>query len=121
MLPLDRNRSATPAIWSLKITTRCHSVRSLRSPDALSVHWSDVARLKLTILPPFCVSRTSGSFPSRPIRITLFTLPAIVAFLLSPSKGGPAQAAPTHFSPSPVHLSQKVCGLNPAPGLFRVL
>ena len=71
MLPLDRNRSATPAIWSLKITRRCHSVRSLRSPDGLSFHWSLVARLKLTILPPFCVLRTSGSLPGRPIRITL--------------------------------------------------
>src|SRR3569833_1666481 len=65
---------------SLKITTRCHSVFSLRSPVFLSRQVSEVATVRLAIGRPSCVRRISGSLPRLPIRITLFTLPAITAF-----------------------------------------
>ena len=68
---------------SLKITTRCHSVRSLRSPDARSVQFSLVASVRLTIFEPLCVVRTSGSLPRLPTRITLLTLPAMTESLIS--------------------------------------
>ena len=64
---------------SLKITTRCHSVFSLRSPVALSRQFSEVATLRLAIGRPSWVRRISGSLPRFPTRITLFTLPAIAA------------------------------------------
>ena len=57
--------------------TRCHSVRSLRSPDARSLQVSLVASVKLTILLPAWVVRTSGSLPRLPMRMTLFTEPAM--------------------------------------------
>src|SRR6201996_3985037 len=69
--------SATLQSPSLKITTRCHSVFSLRSPVPLSRHVSDVAMLRLAIGRPSWVRRISGSLPRLPTRITLFTLPAI--------------------------------------------
>src|ERR1700761_260002 len=69
--------SATLQSPSLKITTRCHSVFSLRSPVALSRQVSEVATLRLAIGRPSCVRRISGSLPRLPTRITLFTLPAI--------------------------------------------
>src|SRR5947209_15342353 len=59
------------------MTTRCHSVFSLRSPVALSRQLSEVATRKLTIGRPSCVRRTSGSAPRLPTRITLLTLPAM--------------------------------------------
>src|SRR5499427_6702103 len=62
---------------SLKITTRCHSVFSLRSPEFLSRQLSDVATLSCTIGRPSWVRRTSGSLPRLPTRITLLTLPAM--------------------------------------------
>src|SRR5580704_16155698 len=61
------------------MTTRCHSVFSLRSPVALSRQLSDVATLRLAIGRPSWVRRISGSLPRFPTRITLFTLPAIAA------------------------------------------
>src|SRR5207302_8825807 len=61
------------------MTTRCHSVFSLRSPVALSRQLSEVATLKLAIGRPSWVRRISGSLPRFPTRITLFTLPAIAA------------------------------------------
>src|SRR5258708_27267271 len=59
------------------MTTRCHSVFSLRSPVALSRQLSEVATLRLAIGRPSWVRRISGSLPRFPTRITLFTLPAI--------------------------------------------
>src|ERR1700684_1125216 len=64
---------------SLNTTTRCHSVRSLRSPLALSFQLSDVATDMLATRVPSLVERISGSRPRLPIRITLLTLPAIDA------------------------------------------
>src|ERR1700689_3684769 len=58
------------------MTTRCHSVRSLRSPDILSFQLSEVATDRLQTLPPLCMERTSGSLPRLPMRMTLLTLPA---------------------------------------------
>src|SRR5215217_770975 len=75
--PFLRYCSATRARFSLKITTLCHSVFSLRSPVALSFHDSEVAILRLTTGSPEFRRRTSGSLPRLPIRMTLFTLPAI--------------------------------------------
>src|SRR5471030_2523234 len=63
---------------SLNTTTRCHSVFSLRSPVVLSRQLSDVAMLRLAIGRPSWVRRISGSLPRLPIRITLFTLPAMI-------------------------------------------
>src|SRR3954471_2829860 len=77
LAPFFKYCSATLQRPSLKITTRCHSVFSLRSPVPLSRHVSDVAMLRLTIGRPSCVRRISGSLPRLPTRITLFTLPAI--------------------------------------------
>ena len=64
-------------MFSLKIATECHSVRSLRSPVALSRQVSDVAIRRFTTLPPFWKDRTSGSRPRLPTRMTLFTDPAM--------------------------------------------
>src|SRR5450631_3883451 len=64
---------------SEKITTRCHSVFSLRSPVALSRQVSEVAVPRLEIGRPSWVRRISGSLPRFPTRMTLFTLPAIAA------------------------------------------
>src|SRR5438552_3909897 len=71
--------SATLQSPSLKMTTRCHSVFSLRSPVVLSRQLSEVATLRLAIGRPSWVRRISGSLPRFPTRITLFTLPAIAA------------------------------------------
>src|SRR3954469_23415643 len=83
LAPFLRYCSATLQRPSLKITTRCHSVFSLRSPVALSRQLSEVATLRLAIGRPSWVRRISGSLPRFPTRITLFTLPAI-AVLHSP-------------------------------------
>src|SRR5262245_8247116 len=79
LAPFFRYCSATLQRPSLKITTRCHSVFSLRSPVALSRQVSEVATLRLAIGRPSWVRRISGSLPRFPTRITLFTLPAIAA------------------------------------------
>src|SRR5919107_3447862 len=82
--PFFRYCSATRARFSLKITTECHSVFSLRSPVALSFQLSEVARRRFTTGSPLPRRRTSGSRPRFPTRITLFTLPAIVLLHSSP-------------------------------------
>src|SRR5438874_6602502 len=97
LAPFFRYCSATLQSPSLKITTRCHSVFSLRSPVPLSRQVSDVATLRLAIGRPSCVRRISGSLPRLPTRITLFTLPAIAALhSISPAKiaGQPAACRP---------------------------
>src|ERR1700751_3500261 len=68
--PFETYFSTTSASRSLKMTTRCHSVRSLRSPLFLSVHDSLVARYRLTIFKPSCVVPMSGSFPTFPTNCT---------------------------------------------------
>src|SRR4029077_10472105 len=75
--PFFRYFSAISARRSLKITTPCHSVRSLRSPDTRSRQLSEVAAARLAMRMPSWVERSSGSRPRLPIRITLLTLPAI--------------------------------------------
>src|SRR5450631_3291931 len=85
LAPFFRYCSAILQRPSLKITTRCHSVFSLRSPVALSRQLSEVATLRLAIGRPSWVRRISGSLPRFPIRITLFTLPAIAALHSSKS------------------------------------
>src|SRR6266508_2162419 len=67
-----------PASPSLKITTRCHSVLSRRSPVALSRQLSEVATLKFAIGRPSWVRLISGSLPRLPTRITLLTEPAMI-------------------------------------------
>src|SRR5215475_3203680 len=79
LAPFFRYCSAILQSPSLKMTTRCHSVFSLRSPVALSRQVSEVATLRLAIGRPSWVRRISGSLPRFPTRITLFTLPAIAA------------------------------------------
>src|SRR5919206_2170317 len=79
LAPFFRYCSATLHSPSLKITTRCHSVFSLRSPVFLSRQVSEVAMLKLAIGRPSWVRRISGSLPRFPTRMTLLTLPAIAA------------------------------------------
>src|SRR6266581_4086838 len=84
------------------MTTRCHSVFSLRSPVALSRQLSDVATLRLAIGRPSCVRRISGSLPRFPTRITLFTLPAIVTLRARNHCG----LGPLPQSGQPPHLSR---------------
>src|SRR3981081_4504714 len=79
LAPFFRYCSAILQSPSLKITTRCHSVFSLRSPVVLSRQLSEVATLRLAIGRPSWVRRISGSLPRLPTKITLFTLPAITA------------------------------------------
>jgi len=52
---------------AVKITTRCHSVRCLRSPLLRSFQLALVVMLSVTTRPPFCMIRTSGSLPRLPI------------------------------------------------------
>src|SRR5947207_15066855 len=59
------------------MTTRCHSVRSRRSPEVRSRQLSEVARFRLAMRVPSLVERISGSRPRLPTRITLLTLPAM--------------------------------------------
>src|SRR6267142_1618199 len=61
-------------------TPRCHSVRSCFWP-ALSVQASLVATVKFATACPLGVYRTSGSRPRLPTRMTLLTLPAMLASL----------------------------------------
>src|ERR1700719_134854 len=81
--PFLRYCSAIRHRFSLKMTTRCHSVFSLRSPVVLSFHDSDVASLKFATGRPSWVRRISGSAPRLPIRITLLTLPAMTCSVRS--------------------------------------
>src|SRR6185295_11683394 len=82
-MPFLRYCSATRQSPSLKITTRCHSVFSLRSPVALSFQLSEVATLKLAIGRPSWVRLISGSRPRLPTRITLLTEPAMTTSKLN--------------------------------------
>src|SRR5262245_13926153 len=61
------------------MTTRCHSVFSLRLPDCLSRQLSEVATERFTTGSPELRRRTSGSLPRLPTRMTLLTLPAMTA------------------------------------------
>src|SRR3954471_21173436 len=68
----------------------CHSVFSWRSPDALSFHTSSVAIEKRQNGVPLEVYLSSGSLPSLPIRITLFTdfaIQLLNRFSSSPARG----------------------------------
>src|SRR5947209_1566591 len=76
------------------MTTRCHSVFSLRSPVALSRQVSDVATLRLAIGRPSWVRRISGSLPRFPTRITLFTLPAMHHSPLENHRAGACGCSP---------------------------
>src|SRR5882724_3323342 len=78
-LPLERYSPQFSAVFP-HTTTRCHSVRSCFWPD-LSVHASFVATVKFATACPLGVYRTSGSRPRLPIRMTLLTLPAMLASL----------------------------------------
>src|SRR5579859_317893 len=55
----------------------CHSVRSCCAPEALSFHVSLVAMRMFVTDIPLGMDRVSGSAPSVPIKITLFTPRAI--------------------------------------------
>src|SRR4051794_39949746 len=77
-MPFFRYCSATLAMPSLKMTTLCHSVFSLRSPEFLSRQLSDVAMRMLTTGSPEFRRRISGSAPRLPTRMTLLTLPAMI-------------------------------------------
>src|SRR5215213_10356723 len=92
LAPFFRYCSTILQSGSEKITTRCHSVFSLRSPVPLSRQVSDVAMLRLAIGRPSWVRRISGSAPRFPTKMTLLTLPAITALhSISPAKiTGPA-------------------------------
>src|SRR5882724_6037162 len=107
LAPFFRYCSATLQSPSLKITTRCHSVFSLRSPEFLSRQVSEVAMLRLAIGRPSCVRRISGSLPRFPTRITLFTLPAIAA--LHSKKPGWPDIRPQ--APNLRHLHLNCCVL----------
>src|SRR5580693_7991154 len=107
LAPFFRYCSTILQSGSEKITTRCHSVFSLRSPVPLSRHVSDVAMLKLAIGRPSWVRRISGSLPRFPTRITLFTLPAIAALhsrqLLASIFESTRRCAISARAPSPSH------------------
>src|SRR5262245_52358636 len=59
------------------MVTLCHSVRSRRSPVALSLQPSLVAMRRPTTASPDLSCRTCGSAPRPPSRMTLLTLPAM--------------------------------------------
>src|SRR5690348_7954916 len=77
------------------MTTRCHSVRSLRSPELRSRQLSDVATERLAIRVPSWVERISGSRPRLPTRITLLTLPAMLSVLEPCDVGSAMSTTPT--------------------------
>src|SRR4030067_385851 len=70
-LPLDKYSPQVSPSFP-KATTLCHSVFSCLLPS-LSFQVSEVARLNLATAVPPAVYLTSGSAPSLPSRITLFT------------------------------------------------
>src|SRR6516162_10283676 len=81
--PFFKYCSATRHSPSLKMTTRCHSVRSRRSPVVLSRQVSLVATLSWTMGRPSCVRLISGSRPRLPTNMTLFTEPAMTVSVSS--------------------------------------
>src|SRR6202451_2259690 len=81
--PFLRYCSAIRHRFSLKMTTRCHSVFSLRSPVVLSFQDSEVASRRFATGRPSWVRRISGSAPRLPIKITLLTLPAMTCSVRS--------------------------------------
>src|SRR3712207_2809466 len=91
-------------MFSLKITTRCHSVFSFRSPLVLSRQLSEVATLRLTTGSPDPIRRISGSLPRLPTRITLFTLPAMALSYAVPRPDPPQDCFPQAALPSKCHL-----------------
>src|SRR5580692_2848542 len=103
LAPFLRYCSTILQSGSEKITTRCHSVFSLRSPVALSRQVSEVAIDRLAIGRPSWVRRISGSLPRLPTRITLFTLPAIVAL------HSPRDYAPTLYAHPPATPGRSSC------------
>src|SRR5580692_7519440 len=97
--PFLRYCSAIRHRFSLKMTTRCHSVFSLRSPVVLSFQDSEVARRRFATGRPSWVRRISGSAPRLPIKITLLTLPAMTllrSFPISPIFACQPSAGPAH-------------------------
>src|SRR5689334_100845 len=68
------------------MTTLCHSVFSLRSPEFLSRQLSEVATRMLTTGSPEFRRRISGSAPRLPTRMTLLTLPAILLLRAHPKQ-----------------------------------
>ena len=68
--------------FSLKTTTLCHCVLSFCSLLSLSFHLSLVAIDKLHTLPPLWKDLISGSCPTFPIKITLFTLLLIKSIMV---------------------------------------
>src|SRR5499426_136368 len=101
--PFFRYCSTTLQRPSLKITTRCHSVFSLRSPVFLSRQDSEVATLRLAIGRPSLVRRISGSLPRLPTRMTLLTEPAMTFSCFAAS----GQFARLHLQPSERGLRHK--------------
>src|SRR5580765_3012925 len=69
--------SPTISAKRCQATMLCHSVRSCHS-SLRSLYFSFVARLNLATGVPLGVYFTSGSLPTFPTRITLFTLLDIV-------------------------------------------
>src|SRR5215469_11617366 len=69
--PCDTNSPTISASFR-ETTMLCHSLRSWNLP-LLSLHRSLVARLNLPTGIPLAVYLTSGSFPTKPTRMTLFT------------------------------------------------
>src|SRR5215208_1886028 len=103
------------ARFSLKITTRYHSVRSRASPDWRSFQRSLVATARCTIFWLFWVWRTSGSRPRWPTRITLLTLPAIApARLLLTRDHGARISGMDALAPIPHSGSRDADGLRAA-------
>src|ERR1700742_839047 len=104
LAPFFRYCSATLASPSEKITTRCHSVFSLRSPVPLSRHCSEVATDRLAMGRPSWVRRISGSLPRFPTKITLFTLPAIAALQTCLTYRASPLPAPAYSGPDPIRI-----------------
>src|SRR3990167_5339390 len=94
--PFFRYCSATFTRLSLKITTRCHSVRSFFSPLARSRQDSEVARLRLATRSPELRVRISGSLPRLPTRMTLLTLPAMEMLLHHARRSLPLKTKSDH-------------------------
>src|SRR5690349_2074082 len=98
-------------MFSLKITTRCHSVFSLRSPDCLSRQLSDVATERFTTGSPMLSFLISGSLPRLPIKITVLTLPAMTASVFNAHKPNRLRSPKT---PRPLPASTQTCPLDRA-------
>src|SRR5580704_2856066 len=113
--PFLRYCSAIRHKFSLKMTTRCLSVCSLRSPVVLSFQDSEVARRRFATGRPSWVRRISGSAPRLPIKITLLTLPAIEllrSFPISPifafqPSAGPARGKGDRRAMAVIHTASR--------------